>query len=52
MAHKDILFHEDARQKLQRGVDTLANAVKVTLGQDDYRAEVIGFLLRWLRPGV
>ena len=32
MAHKDILFHEDARQKLQRGVDTLANAVKVTLG--------------------
>jgi chaperonin GroEL len=32
MAHKDILFHEDARQRLQRGVDTLANAVKVTLG--------------------
>jgi chaperonin GroEL len=32
MAHKDIKFNEDARRALQRGVDTLADAVKVTLG--------------------
>lgn len=29
---KQILFQEDAREKLRRGVDKLANAVKVTLG--------------------
>lgn len=29
---KDILFNEDARRALGRGVDALANAVKVTLG--------------------
>lgn len=29
---KQILFDEQARQALKRGVDTLANAVKVTLG--------------------
>jgi len=29
---KDIKFGEDARRKLEKGVDTLANAVKVTLG--------------------
>src|SRR5699024_2358582 len=29
---KDIKFSEDARQSLLKGVDTLANAVKVTLG--------------------
>src|SRR5699024_9698062 len=29
---KDIKFSEDARQSLLRDVDTLANAVKVTLG--------------------
>ena len=32
MAHKDILYREDARQALERGVDKLANTVKVTLG--------------------
>jgi chaperonin GroEL len=32
MAHKDILYHEEARQALERGVDKLANTVKVTLG--------------------
>src|SRR5260370_36244044 len=32
MAHKELKFNEDARRALQRGVDTLANAVKVTLG--------------------
>lgn len=29
---KDIKFNEDARSAMLRGVDTLANAVKVTLG--------------------
>lgn len=29
---KDLLFSEDARRKLERGVNTLADAVKVTLG--------------------
>ena len=32
MAAKEILFDAKAREKLKKGVDTLANAVKVTLG--------------------
>jgi chaperonin GroEL len=32
MAAKDIKFREDARQKILKGVRTLASAVKVTLG--------------------
>src|SRR6476619_5627087 len=32
MAAKDVKFSSDAREKLLRGVDILANAVKVTLG--------------------
>src|ERR671925_962049 len=32
MAHKELKFNEDARRSLQRGVDALADAVKVTLG--------------------
>src|SRR6201993_964328 len=32
MAAKDVRFGSDARDRLLRGVDTLANAVKVTLG--------------------
>ncbi|MDT0619046.1 chaperonin GroEL [Salinisphaera sp. P385] len=32
MAAKEIKFGEDSRQRLMRGVNTLANAVKVTLG--------------------
>lgn len=32
MAAKDILFDAKAREKLKKGVDKLANAVKVTLG--------------------
>ena len=32
MASKTILFNSDARAKLKRGVDQLADAVKVTLG--------------------
>jgi len=29
---KEILFNIDARDRLKRGVDALANAVKITLG--------------------
>jgi chaperonin GroEL len=32
MAAKEIHFHENARERLLRGVDALANAVRVTLG--------------------
>lgn len=32
MSAKDLIFHEDARDRILRGVDILANAVKVTLG--------------------
>ena len=32
MAAKDVRFSADARDKILRGVDILANAVKVTLG--------------------
>jgi len=32
MASKKIIFGTDAREKIRKGVDTLANAVKVTLG--------------------
>jgi chaperonin GroEL len=29
---KQVIFGEDVKKKLQKGVDTVANAVKVTLG--------------------
>ncbi|MBM3555122.1 MAG: chaperonin GroEL [Alphaproteobacteria bacterium] len=32
MAAKEVKFHLDARERMLRGVDVLANAVKVTLG--------------------
>jgi chaperonin GroEL len=32
MAAKDVKFHGDARDRMLRGVDILANAIKVTLG--------------------
>src|SRR6201996_9544157 len=32
MAAKDVKFSTEARERMLRGVDTLANAVKVTLG--------------------
>src|SRR5207302_9096653 len=32
MAAKEVRFHTDARDKMLRGVDILANAVRVTLG--------------------
>ena len=30
--NKQLLFNEDARRKIQEGIDVVANAVKVTLG--------------------
>ncbi|SDB72515.1 hypothetical protein SAMN03159422_04496 [Agrobacterium fabrum] len=32
MAAKEVKFNTDARERMLRGVDVLANAVKVTLG--------------------
>ena len=32
MSAKDVRFSTDARERMLRGVDILANAVKVTLG--------------------
>ena len=32
MTYKELIFHDAARDKIRRGVDTLAEAVKVTLG--------------------
>ena len=32
MAAKQVLFGDDARVRMVRGINTLANAVKVTLG--------------------
>ena len=32
MAAKEVKFEGDARTKMQKGVDILADAVKVTLG--------------------
>ena len=32
MAAKEIKFHADARDRMLRGVEILANTVKVTLG--------------------
>ncbi|AVA26021.1 chaperonin GroEL [Rhizobium sp. LEGMi198b] len=32
MAAKEVKFHTDARERMMKGVDILANAVKVTLG--------------------
>jgi chaperonin GroEL len=32
MSAKDVLFHDDARRQIARGLDTLADVVKVTLG--------------------
>jgi chaperonin GroEL len=32
MAHKELKFNEDARRSLERGVNVLADAVRVTLG--------------------
>ena len=35
MSAKDVKFGTDARERIVRGVDILANAVKITLGPKD-----------------
>jgi chaperonin GroEL len=46
---KDILFDVEAREKLKRGVDKLANAVKVTLGP---QGRNVGIEKKFGAPGV
>ena len=41
---KQILFDEEARRALGRGVDALANAVKVTLGPKGRNVVFLTFL--------
>ena len=38
---KEILFNIDARDQLKKGIDTLANAVKVTLGPKGRNFETV-----------
>ena len=49
MAGKRILFGADARQKLAKGVDTLADTVKVTLGP---RGRNVAFERKFGAPGI
>jgi chaperonin GroEL len=49
MAGKRILFGADARQRLAKGVDTLADAVKVTLGP---RGRNVAFEKKFGAPGI
>ncbi len=49
MAGKRILFGADARQRLAKGVDTLADAVKVTLGP---RGRNVAFERKFGAPGI
>ena len=48
MAAKDVKFSRDARERILRGVDILADAVKVTLGPKG-RNVVIGLAVSFLR---
>lgn len=41
MQNKELLFHNDARLAIKDGIDTLANAVKVTLGPNG-RCVILG----------
>jgi BMFP domain-containing protein YqiC len=40
MAHKQVLFRSDAREKVLKGVNALADAVRVTLGPRSERPQV------------
>src|SRR5512136_1676793 len=46
---KQIIFGEDARRALKKGVDTLANAVKVTLGP---KGHAVALDKKWGAPNV
>ena len=45
MAAKDVKFETDARTRMLRGVDTLADAVKVTLGPKGRNVVLINLLV-------
>src|SRR5574339_556748 len=47
MAHKQLLFRSEAREKILRGATALADAVRVTLGPKS-KSVLIG--KRWGRP--
>ena len=49
MAAKDVKFSTEARDRMLRGVDTLANAVKVTLGKGGL--SLVGAPMPPLAPG-
>src|SRR5881398_1469725 len=49
MAAKDMEFDQEARRSLKRGVDALANAVKVTLGP---RGRNVALDKKWGPPTV
>jgi chaperonin GroEL len=49
MAGKKILFGAEARQKLAQGIDTLANAVKITLGP---RGRNVAYEKKFGAPGI
>src|SRR5512136_2158624 len=49
MAAKQLLFDETARRSLERGVDILANAVRVTLGP---RGRTVVLEKKWGSPTV
>ena len=47
---KEILFNIDARDQLKKGVDALANAVKVTLGPKGRNLEICFSTVREFIP--
>ena len=49
MAAKDLIFDESARRQLKRGIDALANAVKITLGP---RGRNVAIDKKWGAPTV
>src|SRR3954465_4075464 len=49
MPAKDLLFNQDARASLRQGIDSLANAVKVTLGP---RGRNVALDKKWGPPTV
>ncbi len=49
MAAKQIVFSEDARRSLKKGIDVLADAVKVTLGP---KGHCVALDKKWGAPSV
>ena len=45
MAAKEIKFEADARARMLRGIDVLADAVKITLGPKDWLTDTRRYIL-------